>query len=115
MADIYQRRLAELQARMAEAGLDLFVFNDADSIYFLAVGDIELSDGAITIDLTEGDVFGENVLSHGDMNDLMAIATSQCLVMALDLRDLNSLIERAPRIGQAIAGLAAERKAAFQA
>ena len=36
MADIYQRRLAELQARMGEAGLDLFVFNDADSIYFLA-------------------------------------------------------------------------------
>jgi len=36
MTDIYQQRLTELQERMAEAGLDLFVFNDADSIYYLA-------------------------------------------------------------------------------
>lgn len=86
-----------------------------DSIYFLAVGDIELSDGNNTVELTEGDVFGENVLNHGDQNDLMAIAISQSLVMALDLRDLNSLIERAPDVGVAISRLAVERKAAFQA
>jgi len=36
MTDIHQRRLAELQDRMGEDGLDLFVFNDADSIYYLA-------------------------------------------------------------------------------
>lgn len=80
-----------------------------ESLYFLAVGDVDLEIGGREFHLEDGDFFGETATVKRVEADLMAIASSQCLVMALDLRDLNPLINRHPSLGQRLAEVAAER------
>ena len=35
MTDVFQRRTRELQGRLAEAGIDLLLLSDPDSIYYV--------------------------------------------------------------------------------
>lgn len=84
-----------------------------DALYFLAVGDIELEIGEHMYRLSDGGFFGETALIKRVEDDLMAVATSQCLVMALDLKDVNVLINRVPDIGIKLGEVAGERMAGY--
>jgi CRP-like cAMP-binding protein len=83
-----------------------------EELYFVAVGDIDLEIGEGSFRLSEGDIFGESALVKRVEDDLLAIASSQCLLMSLDLRDLNALINRFPSIGEQLGEMAGERLAA---
>ena len=82
-----------------------------DSIYFLAVGNVDMEIGERSFHLEDGDFFGETATVKRVEEDMVAIAASQSLVMALDLRDLNPLMDRYPRLRDRLARVAAERLA----
>jgi voltage-gated potassium channel len=80
-----------------------------ESLYFLAVGDIELEIGEHMYRLNDGGFFGETALVKRVEDELMAVATSQCLIMALDLKDVNVLINRVPDIGVRLGEVGGDR------
>ena len=80
-----------------------------DAVHFIAVGDVELVIGDESYRLSEGDVFGETALVKRVEEDLTAITSSQCLIMSLDLKDMNVLINREPQIGERLGEIAAAR------
>ncbi|WP_416897125.1 MAG: cyclic nucleotide-gated ion channel [Minwuia sp.] len=80
-----------------------------DEIHFIAVGEVEVVMGESSFRLGEGDVFGESALLKRVEDDLTAITSSQCLIMSLDLRDINALITREPSIGEKLGEIAARR------
>lgn len=82
-----------------------------EALYFLAVGDVELEVGENLYRLSDGGFFGETALVKRVEDDLMAIASSQCLVMALDMKDVNVLINRVPDLGVQLGEIAGERLA----
>lgn len=84
-----------------------------EALHFLAVGDIELEIGENMYRLNDGGFFGETALIKRVEDDLMAVATSQCLVMALDMKDVNVLINRVPDIGVKLGEAAGERMAGY--
>lgn len=82
-----------------------------EALHFLAVGDIELEIGETMYRLSDGGYFGETALVKRIEDEVMAVATSQCLVMSLDLTDVNILINRVPEIGEKLGEAAGDRLA----
>lgn len=80
-----------------------------DSIYFIAVGDVDMEIGDRSFHLEDGDVFGETATVRRVEDDVLAIASSQSLIMALDMRDLNPLMDKYPRIAGMLRESAEER------
>lgn len=80
-----------------------------EELFFLAVGDIELEVGDEMHRLAEGAVFGETALVKRVEDNLMAVASSPCLLMTLDLKDVNVLINRYPEIGERLGSIAGAR------
>lgn len=82
-----------------------------EGLHFLAVGDVELEVGDAMYRLSDGGYFGETALVKRIEDEVMAVATSQCLVMSLDLSDLHVLINRIPEIGEKLGEVAGDRLA----
>jgi len=51
MTDVFQRRTRELQGRLAEAGIELLLLSDPDSIFYVTAywGDLGVEFGRPTI------------------------------------------------------------------
>jgi len=82
-----------------------------EELCFLAVGDVEIEIGEHEFRLSDGCYFGETALVKRVEDEMMAVAVSQCLIMSLDLKDVNVLINRAPEVGEKLGEMAGIRMA----
>ncbi|WP_417517709.1 cyclic nucleotide-gated ion channel [Minwuia sp.] len=82
-----------------------------DALHILAGGEVELEIEDRLFHLSDGDFFGETVLIRRAEENLLAIAASPCLLLSLELSDLNALIDRYPEVGERLGAVAGARLA----
>lgn len=80
-----------------------------DRMYFIISGlvNVELESGRRTLE--DGDFFGEIALLHKGRRTATVAARSRCELLALDLKDFRHLLQRTPKVAEAIARTARER------
>ena len=81
----------------------------AQSMYFIAEGEVEIELPAKPVRLGEGQFFGEMAILHKTMRTANVRALVPTKLLILDAYDLQSLIVRNPQIGESIGKVAASR------
>ncbi len=81
-----------------------------DRMFFIVSGivNIDLGNGRQRT-LESGDFFGEIALLHKARRTATVIARTRCELLALDLKDFRHLLQRTPKVAEAIAKTAKER------
>jgi CPA2 family monovalent cation:H+ antiporter-2 len=103
----FEPRQAEPGQRVIRAG------EQADSVYFIAEGEVEISrDGRHINRLKAGDFFGEMALLSGQPRSADVTALDFSKFVTLSRRDFRNFLRRYPEIHKTIAALAAERGSA---
>jgi voltage-gated potassium channel len=81
----------------------------AQSMYFIAEGEVEIELPSKAVRLNEGQFFGEMAILHKTLRTANVRALVPTKLLILDAYDLQSLIVRNPQIGEAIGNVAASR------
>jgi len=84
---------------------------DADEMYFISEGQVEVSVAGRRIKLAAGDFFGEMALITGEPRSADVTALDYSKFATLSARDFRQFLRRYPEIREKIAALAAEREA----
>lgn len=81
-----------------------------DRMYFIVSGmvNVDLENGRKAI-LEDGDFFGEIALLHRARRTATITARTRCELLVLDLKDFRQLVQRMPKVADAIAKTARER------
>jgi voltage-gated potassium channel len=82
----------------------------AQSMYFIAEGEVEIELPSKAVRLGEGQFFGEMAILHKTLRTANVRALEPTKMLILDAYDLQSLVVRNPQIGEAIGKVAASRK-----
>ena len=96
-------RTAEPGERIIRAG------DDADGVYFISQGEVEVSVAGRQIKLGAGEVFGEMALLSGQPRSADVTALDYSTFAVLSERDFRQLLRKYPDIRAQIASLAAQR------
>jgi CPA2 family monovalent cation:H+ antiporter-2 len=84
--------------------------DEADAVYFISKGQVEVSVAGHKIKLGPGDVFGEMALISGERRSADVTALDYCKLAVLSQRDFRQFVRKHPEIRSEIARLAAERE-----
>jgi CPA2 family monovalent cation:H+ antiporter-2 len=84
--------------------------DEADAVYFISKGQVEVSVAGRKINLGPGDVFGEMALISGEPRSADVTALDYCKLAVLSQRDFRQFLRKHPEIRSEIARLAAERE-----
>ena len=81
-----------------------------DRMFFIVSGivNVDLEKGRKAV-LEDGDFFGEIALLHRARRTATVTARSRCELLVLDLKDFRHLLQRTPKVAEAIAKTARER------
>jgi voltage-gated potassium channel len=82
----------------------------AQSMYFIAEGEVEIELPGDPVRLGVGQFFGEMAILHKTLRTANVRALEPTKMLILDAYDLQSLVVRNPQIGEAIGKVAASRK-----
>ncbi len=82
----------------------------AQSMYFIAEGEVEIELPRKPVRLGPGQFFGEMAILHKTLRSANVRAVEPTKLLILDAYDLQSLIVRTPEIGEAIRDVAASRE-----
>jgi CPA2 family monovalent cation:H+ antiporter-2 len=102
----FQPKTAEPGERIIRAG------DEADAVYFISKGVVEVSVGGRRIKLGPGDVFGEMALISGERRNAHVTALDYCKFAVLSQRDFRQFLRKHPEIRSQIASIAAQREQA---
>lgn len=103
--------LLHFEPRTAEPGERIFRAGDeADGVYFISKGEVEVSVAGRQIKLGVGEVFGEMALISGQPRSADVTALDYSTFAVLSKRDFRQLLRKYPEIRSQIAGLAAQRE-----
>jgi len=92
-----------LRAQVAEAGQVVVRQGDpAQSMYFVAAGEVEVQLKGAGIRLGVGQFFGEVAVLKRSRRSATVIAVTRTSLLALDAQDLHTLMERDPRVAARI-------------
>jgi voltage-gated potassium channel len=92
-----------LRAQVAEAGQIVVRQGDpAQSMYFVAAGEVEVQLKGAGIRLGVGQFFGEVAVLKRSRRSATVIAVTRTSLLALDAQDLHTLMERDPRVAARI-------------
>jgi monovalent cation:H+ antiporter-2, CPA2 family len=83
--------------------------DEADVVYFIAAGEVEVSVAGKRIKLGPGDYFGEMALITGKPRSADVTTLDYCKFATLSLRDFRKFLRKYPHIRERVAALAAER------
>jgi CPA2 family monovalent cation:H+ antiporter-2 len=100
----FQPQTAEPGQRIIRAG------DEADAVYFISKGQVEVAVAGRKIKLGPGDVFGEMALISGERRSADVTALDYCKLAVLSQRDFRQFLRKHPEIRSEIARLAAERE-----
>jgi voltage-gated potassium channel len=81
----------------------------AQSMYFIAEGEVEIELPGDSVRLGPGQFFGEMAILHKARRSANVRAATPTKLLILDAYDLQSLIDRMPEVGDAISSVAASR------
>ncbi len=99
-----------LSAQSVPAGTLIVRRGDlAQSMYFIAEGDVEIELPGEAVRLGPGQFFGEMAILHKTRRSANVRALTPTKLLILDAYDLQSLIVRTPEVGEAIRTVAASR------
>jgi CPA2 family monovalent cation:H+ antiporter-2 len=101
----FHPRTAEPGERIIRAG------DEADAVYFISEGEVEVAVAAQRIKLAPGDVFGEMALISGQPRSADVTALDYCKLAVLSLRDFRRFLNRYPDIRGHFTRLAEQRHA----
>ena len=103
--------LLHFKPRTAEPGERLFRAGDeADGVYFISKGEVEVAVAGRQIKLGAGEVFGEMALISGQPRSADVTALDYSTFAMLSERDFRQLLRKYPDIRAQIASLAAQRE-----
>jgi voltage-gated potassium channel len=92
-----------LRAQVAEAGQVIVRQGDpAQSMYFIAAGEVEVELKGAGIRLGVGQFFGEVAVLRRGRRSATVVALTRSSLLVLDAADLHTLMERDPRVAQRI-------------
>ena len=92
-----------LRAQVAEAGQVIVRQGDpAQSMYFIAAGEVEVELKGAGIRLGVGQFFGEVAVLRRGRRSATVVALTQSSLLVLDAQDLHTLMERDPRVAKSI-------------
>jgi CPA2 family monovalent cation:H+ antiporter-2 len=100
----FEPRTAEPGERILRAG------EEADGVYFISKGEVEVSVAGRRIKLGAGDVFGEMALISGRPRSADVTALDYSKFAMLSQRDFRQFLRKYPEIRSQIASLAAQRE-----
>jgi CRP-like cAMP-binding protein len=81
--------------------------DEADAMYFIASGQVEVETPAGPVRLSEGDFFGEvAMVSEGARRTTNVVAARTCELLALSVRDFRHLVLANAEIGEAVREMA---------
>jgi CPA2 family monovalent cation:H+ antiporter-2 len=104
--------LLHFTPRTAVPGERLFrAGDDADGVYFISQGEVEVAVAGRKIKLGAGEVFGEMALISGQARSADVTALDYTTLAVLSARDFRQLLRKYPDIRTQIASLAAQRAA----
>lgn len=99
-----------LNSMSAEAGEVIVRQGDlAQSMYFIASGEVSVEIPGMPVVLSEGQFFGEMALLARGKRTATVRATARTKLLVLDGADLDGIMERKPEVGRAIRQVAGER------
>ena len=103
--------LLHFEPRTAEPGERIFRAGDeADGVYFISQGEVEVSVAGRQIKLGAGEVFGEMALLSGQPRSADVTALDYSTFAVLSERDFRQLLRKYPDIRAQITSLAAQRE-----
>jgi voltage-gated potassium channel len=107
------RLVGVLRARKAAAGTEIVTKGEeADGMYFIASGEVQIMVPDRDIRLSEGDFFGEIALIQpGARRTATVTAVRSCDLLKLERRDFQSLLERHADLAEALGEVAKRRLA----
>ncbi len=92
-----------LRAQVAEAGQVIVRQGDlAQSMYFIAAGEVEVELKGAGVRLGVGQFFGEVAVLRRGRRSATVVALTQSSLLVLDAQDLHTLMERDPRVAKSI-------------
>jgi len=100
----FENKSAQPGERIIRAG------DDADVVFFIASGEVEVSVGERRIKLASGSFFGEIALISGQPRSADVTALDYCQMLTLSRRDFREVLRRYPALRQTILGTAGERR-----
>jgi CPA2 family monovalent cation:H+ antiporter-2 len=100
----FQPHAAQPGERIIRAG------DQADAVYFISSGEVEVAVAGRRIKLGAGDFFGEMALISGQPRSADVTALDYSKFLTLSQRDFREFLRRFPDIRELIAGRAAERE-----
>ncbi|HEY7493553.1 MAG TPA: cation:proton antiporter [Candidatus Tectomicrobia bacterium] len=104
--------LLHFKPRTAEPGERIFRAGDeADGVYFISKGEVEVTVAGRQLKLGAGEVFGEMALISGQPRSADVTALDYSTFAMLSGRDFRQLLRKYPEIRAQIASLAAQRAA----
>jgi voltage-gated potassium channel len=105
------RLVGLLTARRVAAGeIIISKGDDADAMYFIASGQVEVETPSGPIRLGEGDFFGEvAMISDDTRRTATVIAGRTCELLSLSVRDFRRLVQANAEIGEAVHEVARQR------
>jgi len=110
-ASAIARLVGLLTARRVDAD-DVIISKgeEADAMYFIASGEVEVETPAGPVRLSEGDFFGEVALvSEGARRNATVIATRTCELLVLGAREFHLLVQTNAEISKAVREVARRR------
>lgn len=84
---------------------------EADALYFIASGQVEVERSPEPVRLSDGDFFGEIALLTGGTRTATVRAVTRCRLLVLEASDFHDLIEADGELQKAISTVAEERMA----
>ncbi len=105
------RLVGLLTARRVPAG-DVIISkgDEAEAMYFIASGQVEVETSAGPIRLSEGDFFGEvAMISEDTKRTATVVAARTCELLSLSVRDFRRLVQSNAEIGEAVHEVARQR------
>ena len=81
----------------------------ADCMYFIASGEIEVELHPEPLVLGQGHFFGEVGLLHSTVRNATVIAVTECRLLMLDTEDFKTVLERFPEVRNTISKVAEDR------
>jgi CPA2 family monovalent cation:H+ antiporter-2 len=83
--------------------------DQADAVYFISSGEVEVAVAAQRIKLQAGDFFGEMALLNDQPRSADVTALDYCELLTLEQRDFRQFLRRFPAIREQVAALATQR------
>ncbi|MGO8799993.1 MAG: cyclic nucleotide-gated ion channel [Roseiarcus sp.] len=99
-----------LKARRVEAGAVIARRGErAESMFFIADGEVDIAIGGKKVRLGPGHFFGEIAALQRSRRSATSVAVSRCNLLVLDARDLHDLMDKNARIAERIREVAKSR------